>query len=181
MNLFSHIRRVEWQDVLADENEEINENDADKLPNKLKITKSNRPDKELVSDKVHAYQKSVSGKLRKIGSRVRESFHIVVVNFKDYDQIMENQLKSFIRISSINSKNIHEHLKKIKTFAENQMIELYRTGAVDDEMLKYTTGIKFYAHKGYQKIAGSTAKYFSCKTPGYAYPLFKTHKLQPDN
>ena len=61
------------------------------------------------------------------------------------------------------------------------MIELHRTGAVDDEMLKYTTGIKFCAHKGYQKIAGPTAKYFSCKTPGYAYPLFKTHKLQPEN
>ena len=61
------------------------------------------------------------------------------------------------------------------------MIELHRTGAVDDEMLKCTTGIKFYAHKGYQKIPGPTAKYFSCKTLGYAYPLFKTHKLQPDN
>ena len=32
---------------------------------------------------------------------------IFVVNFKDYDQIMENQLKSFTRISSINSENIH--------------------------------------------------------------------------
>ena len=216
MNFFSHIRRVEWQDVLADENEEINENDTDKLPNKLKIPKSNRPDKELVSDKVHAYRESVSEKLRKIGSSVKKSFHyknnlsaeerialkdlckltrekkivickadkdgkIVVVNFKDYDQIMENQLQSFTRISSINSKNIHKHLTKIKTFAENQMIELHRTGAVDDEMLKYTTGIKFYAHKGYQKIPGPTAKYFSCKNPGYAYPLFKTHKLQPDN
>ena len=62
------------------------------------------------------------------------------------------------------------------------MIELHRTPeAVDDEMLKCTTGIKFYTHKGYQKIAGPTAKYCSCKTPGYAYPLFKTHKLQPDN
>ena len=29
---------------------------------------------------------------------------IVVVNFKDYDQIMENQPKSFTRISFINSK-----------------------------------------------------------------------------
>ena len=72
---FSHIRRVEWQDVLADENEEINENDTDKLPNKLKIPKSNRPDKELVSDKVHAYRESVSEKLRKIGSSVKKSFH----------------------------------------------------------------------------------------------------------
>ena len=35
MNFFSHIRRVEWEDVLGDENEEINENDTDKLPNKL--------------------------------------------------------------------------------------------------------------------------------------------------
>ena len=94
---------------------------------------------------------------------------------------MENQLKSFTRISSINSKNIHKHLTKIKTFTKNQMIELHKTGAIDDEMLKYTTGIKFYTHKVYQKIPGPTTKYFSCKTLGYAYPLFKTHKLQPDN
>ena len=43
---------------------------------------------------------------------------IVVVNFKDYDQIMENQLKSFTHISSVNSKNIHQHLTKNKTFTE---------------------------------------------------------------
>ena len=30
------------------------------------------------------------------------------------------------------------------------MIELYRIEAVNDKMLKYTTGIKFYTHKGYQ-------------------------------
>ena len=114
------------------------------MPKKLKIPKSSHPDKELVSDKVHAYREPVSEKLRKIGSSVKESFHcknnlsveenialkdlcklahekkivickadkdgkIVVVNFKDYDQIMENQLKSFTRISSINSKNIHKY------------------------------------------------------------------------
>ena len=47
-------------------------------------------------------------------------------------------------------------------------------------MLKYTNRIKFYTHKSYKKIPGPTAKQFFCKTHEYAYPLFKTHKLQPD-
>ena len=34
-----------------------------KMPKKLKITEFNRPDKELISDKVHAYRESVSKKI----------------------------------------------------------------------------------------------------------------------
>ena len=80
---------------------------------------------------------------------------IVVVNFRDYDQTMENQQKSCICAFYINSKSIRKHLTQIKTFAENQIIKLHKIGAVDDVMLKHTTGIKFYAHKNtwtYNKI-----------------------------
>ena len=46
-------------------------------------------------------------------------------------------------------------------------------------MLKHTTGITVYTHKTYQKIHEPAAKYFSCKSPGYANLLFKTYELQP--
>ena len=51
---------------------------------------------------------------------------------------------------------------------------------IDDQMLKHATGIKYYECNGYQKIPGLVAKFFSSSRPGYAYPLFKTHKLTPD-
>ena len=60
------------------------------------------------------------------------------------------------------------------------MIELHKIGIIDDQMLKHATGIKYYERKGYQKIPGSVAKFFSSNRPEYAYPLFKTHKLTPD-
>ena len=60
------------------------------------------------------------------------------------------------------------------------MIELHKIGIIDDQMLKHATGIKYYECKGYQKIPGPVAKFFSSNRPGYAYPLFKTHKLTPD-
>ena len=47
-------------------------------------------------------------------------------------------------------------------------------------MLKHATGIKYYECKGYQKIPGLVAKFFSSNYPGFAYPPFKTHKLTPD-
>ena len=42
---------------------------------KFKILKFNCPSKELINDEVHAHKKSVSQKLRKVGSSVNESIH----------------------------------------------------------------------------------------------------------
>ena len=36
-------------------------------------------------------------------------------------------------------------------------------------------------NNAYRKVNGASAKYFRCNTPAYAYPLFKTHKLTPEN
>ena len=52
--------------------------------------------------------------------------------------------------------------------------------AISDDLLKHTVGIKLYDHTKYKKIPGTLAKYFICDKPGYAYPLFKTHKLDAD-
>jgi len=32
----------------------------------------------------------------------------------------------------------------------------------------------------YQHISGVKAKYFNCNETAYAYPLFKTHKMKPE-
>jgi len=39
---------------------------------------------------------------------------------------------------------------------------------------------KLYEMKGYQKIPGPIDKFFSSNKLAYAYPLFKTHKQQPN-
>ena len=47
-------------------------------------------------------------------------------------------------------------------------------------MLKHATGIKYYECKGYQKIPGPVAKFFSSNRSEYVYSVFKTHKLTPN-
>ena len=106
---------------------------------------------------------------------------VLVVNYEDYNQIMKNELeRSFTYISSLTTDNKRKHLNNIRNKADNQMIELHKIGIIDDQMLKHATGIEYYECKGYQKIPGPVAKIFSSNRPGYAYPLFKTHKLTPD-
>ena len=36
-------------------------------------------------------------------------------------------------------------------------------------------------NNAYRKVNAVSAKYFPCNTPAYDYPLFKTHKLTPEN
>jgi len=60
------------------------------------------------------------------------------------------------------------------------MVKLHSLGAVNDELLLHVTGIKCKSNS-YRKVNGALAKFFCCNTPAYAYPLFKTHKLSPEN
>ena len=53
-------------------------------------------------------------------------------------------------------------------------------GELKDELLLPITGMKC-KNNAYHKVNGTSAKYFRCNTPAYAYPLFKTHKLTPEN
>jgi len=63
INLFSHLRRVEWDSIFKQ-----TEDDSDlntQLPPKLKIPKYNRPNLELLEDyiKLYIYRKLMTGKL----------------------------------------------------------------------------------------------------------------------
>ena len=93
---------------------------------------------------------------------------------------MKRELEKFKKILNLNTDNYKPHLKSVQQSAEKFVIELHKLGVIDDDLLKHTIGVKFYEGKGYQKIPGSFAKYFNCEKPGYAYPLFKTPKLDPD-
>ena len=207
LNLISHIRRVEWDDVLIDNNEQ------NTLPNKLIIPKFNRPDKNLINDKIHAYYNSVSGKLHNLESKVTHQYKkhnnlnhvqrnallelrdlvkerkivicktdkdgkLVVVNYTDYNIVMNRELSSFTELSYPTNDDLKKHFKIIRIKFENLIIDLHKNEAIDNHFLKHIVGVKLY-NDTYQRIPGPIAKNFVCDTPAYSYPLFKTHKLNP--
>ena len=56
---------------------------------------------------------------------------VIVVNYKDYNQIMKNELQqSFTYISSLTTDNIRKHLNNIRSKADNQMIERHKIGII---------------------------------------------------
>ena len=59
------------------------------------------------------------------------------------------------------------------------LILLHKLGVINDKLLKHAIGMKCDNNK-YIHITGAIAKYFSCNTAAYLYPLFKTHKPSPD-
>ena len=69
LNFVAHIRRAEWDNLLTDN---INFHDsADKLPEKPKIPKFNRPDRDLLHEKVVNYTDRIAAKLRSIEKHVK--------------------------------------------------------------------------------------------------------------
>ena len=56
------------------------------------------------------------------------------------------------------------------------LINLFENGCISKDLLFHTISLK-PTNSNYQRITGNLAKYFDCKSPAYAYPLFKSHKL----
>ena len=65
-----HGRRVEWDNVITDNNNQDNSNNT--IPLNLRIPKFNRPDYDLVDEKIHAYAISVTSKLQNIGTAIKK-------------------------------------------------------------------------------------------------------------
>ena len=63
---------------------------------------------------------------------------------------------------------------------ENLITSLFEKGVISKNLLYHSTGYRV-KENCYQKVTGELAKYFASSSPAYAYPLFKTHKLQPDH
>ena len=117
---------------------------------------------------------------------------IIIVNFDDYNSIMSKELTSFHRLNDLNQQNYVAELDKIREVGDNFIVNLHKCCFIDDDLLKHISGIKKYdtAYKrisdpeqrgNYRKIPGPIAKHFACNQPAYAYPLFKTHKISPND
>ena len=100
---------------------------------------------------------------------------IVILNYEDYDSIMLRELKDFETVMMVGC-TISEHFEQIRETCNSLMIKLHKLKIVSNCMFLHTTGIKLY-EKLYCKVPGAIAKFFRCNTPGYAYLLFKAHKL----
>ena len=95
-----------------------------------------------------------------------------------YHAIMERELVQFQSLP-LKSKTINAHLDNIRHSCEKCVVELHRHGAITDKLLLHSVGMK--ENNGiYQHISGVKAKYFNCNETAYAYPLFKTYKIKPE-
>ena len=72
------------------------------------------------------------------------------------------------------------YLEKVTKDCNELVVKLHAIGVLKDELLLPITGMKC-TNNVHRKVNGASAKYFCCNTPAYAYPLFKTHKLTPEN
>ena len=102
---------------------------------------------------------------------------IVILNYEDYDAIMIRELQQFENLDT-SVEGCDAYLEKLRKDCNDLMVKLHNLGAVNDEL--QVTGIKCKSNS-YRKVNGASAKFFGCNTPAYAYPLFKTHKLSPEN
>ena len=101
---------------------------------------------------------------------------IIIVDYKDYQKIMEAELEQFEILNDWNIDNKNAKFDVVMVQCYNKMIELHSLGEIKDDVLFHTCGIKNY-NGFYKKVNGPTAKYFACYNSAYGYPLFKTHKL----
>ena len=104
---------------------------------------------------------------------------ILIVNYSDYHEIMEKELNKF-DVLQFTPQIMHKQFEVNKRKCENLIISLFEKGVISKDLLYHSTGYRV-KENCYQKVTGELAKYFACSSPAYAYPLFKTHKLQPDH
>ena len=103
----------------------------------------------------------------------------VILNYDDYDAIMTRELQQFEKLDmSVDGSDTY--LENMRKDCNELVVKHHAIGELKDELLLLITGMKC-KNNAYGKVNGASAKYFRCNTPAYAYPLFKTHKLTPEN
>jgi len=103
----------------------------------------------------------------------------IVINYDDYDAIMTRDLQQFEKLD-VSVDGSDTYLEKVRKDCNELVVKLHAKGELKDELLLPITGMKC-KNNAYRKVNGASAKYFRCSTPAYTYPLFKTHKLTPEN
>ena len=94
---------------------------------------------------------------------------IIIVDYKDYQKIMEAELEQFEILNDWNIDNKNSKFVIIMEKCYNKIIELYSLGEIKDDVLFHTCGIKNY--NGFYKKVGGPAKYFACYNSAYGYPF----------
>ena len=110
---------------------------------------------------------------------------IIIVNYTDYQKLMQKELEKFNEIKELNTKTIDKHFDQIRKTVDEKVVQLHQERFIDDRLLKHIVGMKYDdvdqnvpERQKYSKISGTIAKYFKNNQPAYAYPLIKTHKLK---
>ena len=92
---------------------------------------------------------------------------------------MTKELQQFEK-KDVSVEGCDVYLDKIRKDGNDLMVKLHDLSAVNDELLLHVIGLKCKSNS-YRKVNGALAKFFPCDTPVYAYPVFKTCKLTPEN
>ena len=74
LNLQRHIRSCEWSSVFRDD-ESNNSDNFVRFPEKLKITKFNRPEPDLVEEKIQVYCEMTRSKVRNLKEKVNYNYY----------------------------------------------------------------------------------------------------------
>ena len=111
--------------------------------------------------------------------RTDKDGQILIVYYSDYHEIMEKELSKF-DVLQFTPQIMHKQFKVDKRKCENLIISLFEKRVISKDLLYHSTGYRV-KENCYQKVTGELAKCFACSSTAYAYPLFKTHKLQPDH
>ena len=102
---------------------------------------------------------------------------LLILDFNDYNLIVEREFANqFQELKRVDLTPIHHELQQKKDKCDNFLKNFHRADAIDDTMLFHVTGLEERKHK-YHKFSRNSAKYFSDLVTAYAYPLFRTHKL----
>jgi len=92
------------------------------------------------------------------------------MDYKDYDAIMAKELQQFEAIKDLSSTNVKLKFNQTRKKCNSMTIDLHEENSMAHQGIKNKNG-------QYKKNFRPAAKYFSCHSPVYTYPLFNTHKL----
>nr|CAB3263301.1 uncharacterized protein LOC108950347 [Phallusia mammillata] len=209
LNLVSHIRRIEWADIFEDDEKTSKPQIPEKLliprhsrPNKDTLNEETIAYSELVESKLRNVETTVNeaykhrnnlppklrDSLRSLRAAVRQrkivvcksdkDGKIVIVDFTDYDRLIKRELQQFKQLDE-STASLNSIVKHTKTTCDAFVVSLHNHGIISETLLFHTIGCKEYSGC-LRKVPGPSAKYFSNTQPAYVYPLFKTHKLTPE-
>ena len=104
----------------------------------------------------------------------------IIVNYKNYITLIKQALEKNYETLPYNEAEIKQQINMIKEEMTKILIKMWENKSIDNDLLYRTSGYKKAPSGNLRKCTGSTAKYFANENCGFIYPLWKTHKLSPE-